>query len=391
MGNEVEKKVIKGQSSFCLSTAQVELALTEQAGMLAPVTFYRDTQPVQPYEVAPWAEETDQHAGLPNLLIALRGDFMCSSFGGNEAPFEGKTLPPHGETANDLWTLTGSQKTDAGCTLTTQMDLSVRGGKCVKHVALREGENFVYLRHDFSGVNGPLNPGHHATLLYPDVEGCGRLAFSRFAYSHTYVQPTEQPTAGGYSWIKADQPVADLTQVPCIDGSTTDVTRYPARRGFEDIMIICADPALDFAWTSVTFEQEGYVWITLRDPKLLPSTLLWMSNGGRYYAPWNGRHINTMGMEDICGFFHEGLASSAQPGNLLNQKGIKTCHQLTAGQTLSIPYIQGVVRVPAGFDVVKDVALEEGAVRLTSASGVQVMAACQTDFIKSGQLAGLID
>ena len=48
----------------------------------------------------------------------------------------------------------------------------------------------------------------------------------------------------------------------------------------------------------------------LKDPRVLPQTVVWMSNGGRDYAPWNGRHRRAIGLEEICGYFHLGHAAS---------------------------------------------------------------------------------
>jgi hypothetical protein len=240
------------------------------------------------------------------------------------------------------------------------------------------------------GLTGPINPGHHATLLFPDGEGAGRLSFSRFAHARTYFQPTERPENRGYSCFDPDVAIGDLHAVPCIDGSMTDLSRYPARRGFEDIAILCADPNLEFAWSAVTFPERGFIWFALRDPRQLASTLLWFSNGGRHFPPWNGRHINVMGIEDITAFFHVGLAASCRP-NLLTERGIRTCLEPDARGRLSISYIQGVARIPGGFDQVAAIESQPdgGSVLLRADSGATVNVKCQIDFLRTGQLPGL--
>src|SRR5262245_720783 len=94
---------IHGQASFLLKTRTVELAVTATGGMLGPVTFFpQDPAPIKPYAVAPWAEESIPQ-DIPPMLRALRGDWFCSAFGGNEEPHAGQQLPPHGETANCEW------------------------------------------------------------------------------------------------------------------------------------------------------------------------------------------------------------------------------------------------------------------------------------------------
>lgn len=383
-----EVKTITGQESYILRSDCVEAAVTRQCAMLAPVTFCRDTSPVQPYAIAPWAEETIGD-DMPPLITTLRGDFICSAFGGNDDPVDGRQLPPHGETANCEWTLKNFESNDAGECLSLSLDMPIQGGRCDAEIALVNGHNVVYGRHAFSGVEGPINPGHHATLRFPDREGAARLSFSRHVLAHTFVAPTESPVDRGYSWLRPDTQISDLADVPCIDGSTSDLTRYPARRGFEDIAIICADPSLDVAWSAVTFADEGYIWFSLRDPKRLPSTLLWMSNGGRHYEPWNGRHINTMGVEDMTGFYHIGLAASADD-NALSDRGIVTCHRPAPGETLTVPYIQGVASAPGGFDRVADILIGDNEITLIAESGVEQTIACCASFVKTGELAGLI-
>jgi hypothetical protein len=155
-----------------------------------------------------------------------------------------------------------------------------------------------------------------------------------------------------------------------ITGQRTDLSRYPSRRGFEDIVILVADPKLDLAWTAVTFPAAGHVWFALRDPKVLASTLLWMSNGGRHYAPWNGRHVDVMGLEDLTSFFHYGLGRSAAP-NELTERGIPTVIELT-GQPFRVKYAMGVVAVPKGFDRVKEIVPGNEAVTLVSERGLSV-------------------
>ena len=110
-----------------------------------------------------------------------------------------------------------------------------------------------------------------------------------------------------------------LDRVPLADGGFTDLSRYPARRGFEDLAMVVADDSLPFAWNAVTFAAEGYAWFAIRDPRVLRNTVLWISNGGRHYPPWNGRHVNVLGIEDVTAYFHDGVAASAdgqpaQPG-----------------------------------------------------------------------------
>jgi hypothetical protein len=379
-----------GQDSFLLVSDCVELAITVLGGMLGPVTFFpQEATAIRPYAIAPWALE-ELPAGTPPMLAALRGDWFCSAFGENAEPHCGLQLPPHGETANGSWHYVGRGGATRARWLQLGLPLPLQGGRCLATTALLDGEPVIYQQHDLDALSGPINPGHHATLAFPDCDGAGRLSFGPLIHARTYCEPMERPARRGYSWLQADVEIVDLHAVPCIDGTTTDLCSYPARRGFEDAAILCADPRTELAWSAVTFPEQRFAWFALRDPRQLSSTLLWFSNGGRHYPPWNGRHVNVLGIEDITAFFHVGLAASCRP-NRLTERGVPTCLAPAANGRLSVRYIQGVVRIPAGFDRVASIHRDAGgaSMLLTAESGASASVPCQSDFLLSGRLRGL--
>jgi hypothetical protein len=51
-----------------------------------------------------------------------------------------------------------------------------------------------------------------------------------------------------------------------------------------------------------------------------------------------------------------------------------------------VNYIQGVAKVPAGFDVVKTAEFKPGEVTFTSASGQKVTIPVRHEFLKTGKL-----
>jgi hypothetical protein len=365
------------------------LAVTRFGGHVAPVEFYRKSgKPIMPYHIAPWWEEGIS-AEQPPLLHVLRGDFFCCPFGGNDAPYQGIQYPPHGETANRPWSFINWSATEKGSFLHLSQEQTLHSGLVEKKLALLPEQNVYYAQHIISKMDGPISPGHHANLRFPASPRSGKLAFSPFKHAQVYIQPTESPENKGYSILKPGAVIKNLKQVPMITGETTDLTEYPARQGFEDIAIICADPGLEFSWTTVTFPEEGFLWFSIKDPQVLASTLLWMSNGGRHYAPWNGRHLNVMGLEEITAFFHEGLAASANP-NSLNQLGIQTSLPLSANKSLMINYIQGVARIPKDFNRVAEVNLpSQNKLQFKSENNKVVEINCNHEFLKEGKLPGL--
>ena len=69
--------------------------------------------------------------------------------------------------------------------------------------------------------------------------------------------------------------------------------------------MVINDPKVPLAWTAATFAKERYAWFALKDPAVLRGTLLWISNGGRDYAPWSGKNF-ALGVEPVNGFFDLG-------------------------------------------------------------------------------------
>jgi hypothetical protein len=232
-----------------------------------------------------------------------------------------------------------------------------------------------------SGAGGPMSVGHHALVKFPDASGSGVVSTSRFTQAQVLPDLFERPEARGYQSLKAGATFRSLERVPLLTGEITDLTRFPARRGFDDLVMLTADPQLPFAWSTVTFPRERYVYFALRDPRVLRHTILWISNGGRHYPPWNGRHTSVIGVEDTTSYFHYGLAESAGP-NPLNRRGIPTTLQLAARKPTVINYIIGVAAIPAGFDRVAKIARIENGIEFTAASGRRARCAVDVEFLQ---------
>lgn len=373
-------KTVDGQPSWKLASDKVELFVTRTAGMLAPATFRLKSGDASPYSVAPWASEKIDKS-LPPLIHALRGDFFCLPFGGNDTPFRGEQHPPHGETANANWTHRQTTSKDGVNTLQLRLKTKSRAGQVDKYVVLRDGHTAIYQRHVVTGMSGPMTPGHHAMLKLPDVEGCGRVSTSPFAYAQVFPVPFENPEIGGYSTLKPDRSFRNLSKVPLNGGGFADLTRYPARKGFDDLVMMIAKPTLKMGWSAVTFPKERHVYFALKDPRVLRNTILWMSNGGRHYAPWSGRHLGVLGIEDVTANYHIGLAESVKK-NDLSEKGYPTSTKLNAKVPFTVNYIMGMADVPAGFDKVKTIKVAgPNMIELVADSGKSAKAVVDVEFL----------
>ncbi len=371
---EPRTRTILGQKSWTLSCDGVSLAITERGGHLGPATFRVDTRRIEPFAVAPWWNES---VSAPPILQVLRGDFFCMAFGGNERSHRGERHDVHSETANRKWEWVRTARTREAALIELRMRTRARPGLVEKFVEIRKGHPAIYQRHLISGMSGRINPGHHAMLRFRTG---GLISTSPIRFGQVLPERTEDPARGGYSCLRPGAEFERLDCVPALDGSTADLSRYPAREGFEDIARVSAAPSA-FAWTAVTFPAEGWLWIGFKDPSVLASTLLWHSNGGRHYPPWNGRHRAVLGLEEITAFFHKGIAESVAP-NSLSRRGIPTSLRLSPRRPTAINYLMAVVPIPKGFDHLERVERMDGMrVGLTARSGKSTSTTLDLDFL----------
>ncbi|XHR30481.1 MAG: hypothetical protein ACFUZC_07940 [Chthoniobacteraceae bacterium] len=371
------QKIIRGQPSWVIATPQVEAAVTQQGGHLAPVRFLigKDRW-VAPFAIAPWTSEK-LPPGTPPVMQVMRGDFFCMPFGGNETPYRGECYPSHGETANAVWTLEKGTPYALALSMRTQ----IRKGRVDKEIRLVPGHSAIYSSHTISGMKGPMSFGHHPILRVPEGTEA-RVSTSPFVHGEVFPGAFENPALGGYSCLKPGGKFTSLQRVPQADGLFADLSTYPSREGFEDLVMMAANDALPFSWTAMVVPGEGYVWFSLKNPRVLRSTVFWISNGGRHYSPWNGRHRRVIGLEEVTSNFHYGLAESAR-SNALSRAGIRTSVVLDPAKPLVVNFIMAVAAVPGGFDIVRSIsaAADEQSVTLVSRSGGKITVPLNVGFV----------
>ncbi|MBI5723564.1 MAG: hypothetical protein HZA50_06375 [Planctomycetes bacterium] len=374
-------KKIASQPCFVVASDQVELAVTCTGGHLAPVKFYRrDKKPVQPYYISPW-----QNEGLridEPVLVGLRGDFFCMPFGANETPLGRERHRAHGQPAYARWQQAGLARKGKAATLTLAMNTTVRPGRVVKQITLVDGQNVVYTRHILQGYSGPMPLAHHATLAMPQRERSVLIATSRYNFGMTFPVPPGNPSIGEYDSILPGAKFAELSRVPMnrMDKPLDDFSAFPARKGFCDLIAVFHKYIGMPTWTAATFVDDGFLWFSLKDPRVLPTLMFWVENHGRHTPPWNGRNC-CLGLEDICGFFSVGLAESVRP-NILTRMGIPTAVKLSPKKPTVINYIQGVVKVPKKFGRVRTAHFQPGEVVFFSDSGKIAAAPVNHEFLR---------
>ena len=387
---EPKRQMSEGKEAWILQTDDIELSVTVAGGMIAPVEFFRRSrQPVQPYYISPWQREGLSFDHDP-VLNTLRGDFFCMPFGAdNDLP--GESHHTHGEPVYSQWQLRSYEKTSAKTYFSASLDTRERPGHITKRIMLDNAHSALYVEHELSGYSGSMTLGHHATLRADHLKP-GEMKLSTSPIAFGIGRPDSEGYCGGaeYMSVKGSQPFSSLDDVPSIwkEPGSIDAGVFPSRKGYGDIIGVASKGALTdkeqppVAWTAAVMAHQGYLWYSLKDPKLLPLLVIWTDYYGRHGEPWNGRNL-CIGLEDVCGYLAEGLAPSMRE-NPISQAGVPTVHALTPEKNLKIPYIQGVIPVDAHFDRVRTIDFQEGTIICTDMNGVSVQAPVQWDMVLKG-------
>jgi hypothetical protein len=319
--------------SETVSAQGIRFGFLPQGGVLADLQVSDDGAEIAPLHRAPWAAGEVPPDAPPHQRW-LQGDFLAAPFG---ASAEGL----HGLAANGMWRIVPSTP---GC-LRAVLDGAVQGATLVKELSLTDGHPFVYQRHLFIGGTGALPVANHAMV---SVLTGAKLSFSRKRWWETLPEPLE--TTRGRSCLAYPKRSEDAAEFPGADGGTVNLYRYPWGERHEDFVAGVEDPASRLGWTAVVRPAEGDLFLSLKNARALPMTMLWHSNGGRDYAPWNGRHLGCLGVEDGAALPMLGLSSRETP-DPLTAAGQPALLTLDPAGTVEVRHVLGAVRWPSGQSV----------------------------------------
>lgn len=335
--------------SFDLDPVSVSIDLS--VGHIAELKIRDGNRILSPLHRAPWVDdlEADFPPDTPANVRRLSGDFFCAPFGRNDIE-EG---PSHGWSANSAWDHIETTRQENGLTAVFRLQRKVMGAIVEKRISLIAGHPFIYQEHSLTGGEGAVSVAHHVMV---HMAGGGDLAISPKWLAQTLPEPLEIDPARGRSLLAAGTETADLARFPLADGGVADLTAYPLGDVHEDFAALVERPGHSLGWSVVSRKLECDRIIVLKRPDALPLTMLWMSNGGRHYAPWSSRHTGVLGIEDARAS-PLGHADSCRE-NSLNQRGIPTAFQLEEGMATTVRQIIGACASGKDGDSIRDVTAE---------------------------------
>lgn len=332
-----------------LGAEGITLAFDADIGMIADLTVSDGGQEVAPLHRAPWVGTGEAlPEGIAPHMARLGGDFFCAPFGGSEGG-----SPLHGWPANAPWQV----GTAAGGTLRATLTRPVMGATVRKELSLHPGHPFVYQRHVFHGGAGRLPVANHANISLPHG---GLIRTSAKSVWMTPPDPQESDPARGRSGLRYPAESDDPARFPGIEG-TADLTRYPWFPRHEDFVAGVEAEGHALGWTAVTRPEEGDLFLSLRDARALPMTMLWHSDGGRDYAPWSGRHLACLGVE-------EGVAAPILGADRAPRVPGPGVVRLSPGAEVTVTHAIGAIAWPSGA-AVRDVALRGDHLRIEGENG----------------------
>lgn len=303
-----------------------------RGGVLTGLSVSDEGAEIRPLHHAPWAE-AEVPADAPPHQRWLQGDFLAAPFGPGPDGL-------HGRAANGDWRVLAA----APDCLRAALEGTVHGASLIKELSVTPDHPFVYQRHLFIGGSGRLPVTNHAMVALP---GGAKLSFSRKRWWETPAEPLE--TTGGRSTLTYPRRAEDAAEFPTAAGGTVNLHRYPWGERHEDFVAGVEDPATPLGWTAVVRPDQGDLVLSLRNPRAQPMTMLWHSNAGRDYAPWNSRH-RCLGVEEGAALPVLGLSSQETP-DPLTAAGQPALVTLDPQGTVDIRHVLGAIRWESGQSV----------------------------------------
>ena len=323
-----------------LGWAHGALTVQRLGAMLAPITFVVEGgRQVSPMHVAPWAGKPGTEE-LPGILRRLRGDWSCAPFGyavpvadasAAWAPLLGEPEPGeelHGHSSNVDWTWmdTGDGSLALGLDYPAGSPI-VRTERRIRPDPDHPAVDIEFTIEVREACRIPI--GLHPTFRLPRQAQAARIEPARFVEGRTY--PGTVEPAGPLFAI--DQGFSDLAAVPLRKGGGAfDATRVPFVDDSEELLQL---NGID-GRCSLANRAEGYRVTLSWDKAHFPSLLLWFSNRGRRFAPFDGTHV-ALGIEPICSPFGLGPAT-ARADNPVARSGTPTARAFAAGEIFTTRY-----------------------------------------------------
>ena len=316
-------------------------------GMIGPVeAILDDHRIVRPFAVAPWSDDpaAEWEATAPPLLKRLRGDWVCLPFGspgrpridldprwldGLDVDLASPDPAQHGTCANARWRLDAAEPRALSFSFSPDAGFPI--ARIERRIAVTDGRSaLTFETRVRARAKCELPWGVHPTFRLPPQPGSFDIAFGAerprvFTFPGVFEK--------GVSQIAPARACDGLENVPTIHGAARSFASLPLPFDTEELLLVA-----DHKGTArLTNRAERYRIVMDWDASVFPSVLVWISNRGRKYAPWNGRFLG-LGIEPVVSAFDLGHAHAINPHSPLRALGIPTATHFSPARDVATTY-----------------------------------------------------
>lgn len=273
---------------------------------------------------APWLNEPAQDAALPPLMRRLAGEWVGVPFGcvEHDDPLFLQDAP-HGLPVNGTWRLT--EQTAHALQMRFDYPAHYPLAQLERRITLSGGGAADFSLTIYARETCRVPVGLHP--IFPFGGDAGDVTIQTHGGGMVYPRATEP----GISRLTPGARFTHLRAVPAGGDATCDISRLPLAYDSEEIVQLL-EPQGN---VTLSYAQRRLRVALSWDDRLLPHCLLWISNAGRRFSPWNGRNY-CLGVEPICSAWDLGPLSLAD--NPITLNGTPTAVDLRAGEALTLTY-----------------------------------------------------
>jgi hypothetical protein len=292
---------------------------------------------IRPLFQNPWRDDPRE---MDVLTRHLGGEWPCVPFGVAGVP---PGLPDdwscdtgaaqwhqhaHGYGAHSIWSLTKHDDQTAIAEITYPQSSPIE--RLERRVHLSSSSEIHLELAIVARQNVELPVGLHPVVSLSDAEP-GSAFIHVKGQDTAWTFPIE--VEPGRSYLQPDQRGQSLSRLKAADGAIVDARRVPFPNDSEDLVLLNAPGGC----VSLLRRDIGYRVDVKWDPSDLPSCLLWLSNRGRHYAPWDAR-VCAAGIEPVAAAFDLGLGHSRSPDTPLARNGVRNTVKLLQGEVWKTAY-----------------------------------------------------
>jgi hypothetical protein len=305
-----------------------EATIVSTAATVTDATFNVGGKPFKPFARAPWVGEVDDPSVTGHLRV-LSGDFVGLPFGtgGRKAP----NLPEwdqlltqapngtiHGPAAHYDWTIVSGD--DRSVTLALDYEPHSVVHRLERTITVRDNSPALdFTLRIFARHKASISAGLHPNFRMPEQPGRLELKLDfKFGLTHP-----------GQTTVGDPQEFSSLSSVPK-DGARVDMSHIPLSPRTDKNVQLCGVTGP----LNGTYLDEGVGFELDWDRDLLPTLMIWHTDGGIGGEPWRNR-FRAVGLEPLASAFDFHTDVSTGP-NPINARGIRTSIDIDPARPLVI-------------------------------------------------------